>query len=125
MNLSNLNSDSAMTSDPARFSSSNSSDSGSNLDLHGEKKRGAFTRKPRSPSVIGLVSDPSRGHSEDEDGITFKTRDGETEEGNSNGDVLRGSEPAGGISSVLYQVLGIHPTRIAVWRLQRGEREDY
>ena len=126
VDLSNLNSDSAMTSDldtMALLSSSNSSDSESNLELHGEKKQAAFARKPRSPSVVGLASDPSKDHSEEEGGITFKTRGGETEVKNSNGDALRGSELAGGISSALKQVLGIHPTRIGIWRLQRGERD--
>jgi hypothetical protein len=118
--LSNLNSDSVVTSDldaMARLSSSNSTDTESNVDLYSDEKRAA---KPRSPSVIGLVSEPSREESENEDGITFKTRGGEAGADSGNGDLLRGSELAGGKSSALNQVLGIHPTRIGIWRLQRA-----
>ena len=117
-------SDSALHEAMSRPSSSNTSDTESYLELQRPRKR-MSARKTRSPSIIGLTADMSeslleRGN-DDDDGIVFRTTDGEVDREHS--DPLRGSGPGESVTSALNQILDnvhFHPTRNGLWRLQSG-----
>lgn len=111
---SNLNSDSTSVVDDDRFSSSNTSDTESEVN---QKK------KPRSPSVVGLSDRFSMELIVDEDGMVDGLR--EREEERNDDDLTSPVVPEEMEEiSALNQILGtvhIHPTRIGLLRLQAGK----
>ena len=112
---SNLNTDSVSTSDSIHhevMGSSNSSDTESNYSEHQTPRK--FARKSRSSPVSG---EPLLERSEEDTGSAVKIP-------NSDIDPVMDSATVGGRlrtrTSILSQILELHPTRIGLWRLQKG-----
>ena len=118
-------SESALMNMAGGFSSTNTSDTESNLELEKPpRKPSLHGRKARSPSVIGLAADitnhlPQTQKQVFGDGGKLDTGgEGEGERGMGLGE--RGT-------SALKQILGavhIHPTRIGLWRLKSGKSKS-